>query len=116
MTANTVYDPTVVGLGPTLGTGLEWAGTEPEPGTAPGPWTTDAACKGCDPGLFYATRTDGGRRTDDSLIVQAIAVCDGCQVRTECLDHALTTNEKYGVWGGTTPHERRALRRNQGAA
>jgi WhiB family redox-sensing transcriptional regulator len=29
----------------------------------------------------------------------------------ECLDFAITTNQEYGVWGGTSEEERRVLRR-----
>jgi WhiB family redox-sensing transcriptional regulator len=32
-------------------------------------------------------------------------------VREECLDYALATGQKFGVWGGTSERERRALRR-----
>jgi WhiB family redox-sensing transcriptional regulator len=29
----------------------------------------------------------------------------------ECLEWALDTDEQFGVWGGTTPRERRRLKR-----
>ncbi len=29
-----------------------------------------------------------------------------------CLRYALETNQEYGIWGGTTEDERRALRRH----
>lgn len=38
-------------------------------------------------------------------------VCAECPVRLECLEHALTANENYGVWGGTDERERKRLRR-----
>ncbi|MFO7701064.1 MAG: WhiB family transcriptional regulator, partial [Acidimicrobiia bacterium] len=41
----------------------------------------------------------------------ALAVCAACPVRVECLGHALATNERFGVWGGTTEKERRSLAR-----
>lgn len=40
-------------------------------------------------------------------------VCDGCPVRVECLDYALTANEREGVWGGLTPRERAKVRRER---
>ena len=39
----------------------------------------------------------------------AKAVCAGCPVRRECLDHALTSGEPYGVWGGLSEGERETL-------
>lgn len=41
----------------------------------------------------------------------ALAVCAACPVREECLAHALDTNERFGIWGGTTEKERRELAR-----
>jgi len=46
----------------------------------------------------------------------ARAVCAGCPVRNECLDDAVTANVQYGVWGGTTPRERRRIRRQRALA
>jgi hypothetical protein len=41
-------------------------------------------------------------------------ICRGCPVRRDCLATALTRHE-WGVWGGTTEHERERLgmRRSQ---
>lgn len=49
--------------------------------------------------------------------VTALALCAGCEVRVECLSHALSVPERYGVWGGTTEDERAAwLRATRHAA
>lgn len=67
-------------------------------------WTADAACRGADP---------------DSLFVQGAAqnrakvICMGCVVRTECLADALDNRVEFGVWGGMTERERRALLRRR---
>jgi WhiB family redox-sensing transcriptional regulator len=67
-------------------------------------WTTRAACKGTDP---------------DELFVQGAAqnraklICRGCVVRTECLADALDNGIPFGVWGGMTERERRALLRRR---
>lgn len=40
---------------------------------------------------------------------EARAFCKPCPVRTECLAHALDERVEFGVWGGMTERERRAL-------
>ena len=67
-------------------------------------WTSRAACRGADP---------------DALFVQGAAqnraklICRGCPVRTECLADALDNRIEFGVWGGMTERERRALLRRR---
>ncbi|MEV2222695.1 WhiB family transcriptional regulator [Nocardia vinacea] len=46
-------------------------------------------------------------REDDSP--HAVAVCQRCPVRSECLKYALDRNIADGIWGGKTPTERRQL-------
>lgn len=53
----------------------------------------------------------------DALFVQgkeqrlAKALCNGCPVVAECLADALDSRTEFGVWGGMTERERRALLR-----
>jgi WhiB family redox-sensing transcriptional regulator len=67
-------------------------------------WISQAACREEDP---------------DSLFVQGAAqnraksVCGGCPVRVECLADALDNRTEFGVWGGMTERERRALLRRR---
>ena len=42
---------------------------------------------------------------------RAREICQGCPFRLPCLNLAVERKEKYGIWGGTTRHERDALRR-----
>ncbi|MBB6170255.1 WhiB family redox-sensing transcriptional regulator [Nocardiopsis mwathae] len=60
------------------------------------------------------------RETDpDAMFVQGAAqnraklICRGCPVRTECLADALDNRVEFGVWGGMTERERRALLRRR---
>lgn len=64
-------------------------------------WMADAACRTSDPELFFPIRTDD---------TAAIAVCRRCPVQSDCLIYALRTNQKNGIWGGKTEHQRAALR------
>jgi WhiB family redox-sensing transcriptional regulator len=38
-------------------------------------------------------------------------ICQACTVRQMCFDHAVENIEPHGIWGGTTPGERRRLER-----
>jgi hypothetical protein len=46
-------------------------------------------------------------------IAQAKAICGACHVRQECLEFALSHDQVYGIWGGTTPEDRQRHRRRQ---
>jgi len=43
----------------------------------------------------------------------AKAVCARCTVREQCLEFALQRRELHGVWGGTSLHQRRDIRRER---
>ena len=70
-----------------------------------------------DPDWARRARCRGG--TPDELFVQGSAqnraknICLGCPVRTECLAEALDNRTEFGVWGGMTERERRALLRRR---
>ena len=67
-------------------------------------WTARSACKSSDPDELFVTGAAQNR---------AKAVCMGCPVRTECLADALDNRVEFGVWGGMTERERRALLRRR---
>ncbi len=64
-------------------------------------WVEDAVCATIDPETFFPEK---GARPD-----AAKAICAGCHVRDACLQWALDTRQRFGVWGGTTATERRSL-------
>lgn len=66
---------------------------------------TKGACRDHPQALFFPDRSQGPNGSDP-----AKEICEGCPVRQECLDWALTAPEEFGVWGGTTPTERRRMR------
>jgi WhiB family redox-sensing transcriptional regulator len=35
-------------------------------------------------------------------------------VEAECLDYALVNDERFGIWGNTTPKQREAIKRRLG--
>lgn len=72
-------------------------------------WMSEANCRGMSPDLFILAK---GASTPE--VDAAKAVCAGCVVRTECLEYAITHREKIGIWGGTSPNERRRIIRERG--
>lgn len=67
-------------------------------------WQNSALCRQIDSGdLFFPEK--GGSA------LEAKRICLACDVRAECLDYALTNDERFGVYGGTTPAERDKLQR-----
>lgn len=68
-------------------------------------WRHSAACAGTDPEAFFPGR---GR-----VAKAARRVCAACPVRRECLEHALASGERFGVWGGLSERERREARRRR---
>lgn len=70
-------------------------------------WRDRAACLGLDPELFFPVSDVGPGAVQTAA---AKAVCARCPVRAECLADALDAGNDYGVWGGLTEDERRALK------
>jgi WhiB family redox-sensing transcriptional regulator len=63
-------------------------------------WRVAARCRTADAeGLFVK----GARQRE------ARGFCRTCPVRPECLAHALDHRIEFGVWGGMTERQRRAL-------
>lgn len=69
-------------------------------------WRHDAACRGMDVDLFFPMSKDA------RAVGPGLAVCAVCPVSDECLLENI--HEPFGVFGGTTPQERQALRRRLG--
>jgi WhiB family redox-sensing transcriptional regulator len=67
-------------------------------------WSDDAACKGVDTAEFFPASSSGGT-------AYAKKFCQRCPVQPDCLRHALTHREVYGVWGGLDEGERAELLR-----
>lgn len=67
------------------------------------PWAVYSACRDAEPEIFFAS-TQADERA-------ALAVCNTCAVADHCLEFALETRERFGVWGGTNEPERRKMLR-----
>jgi excisionase family DNA binding protein len=51
---------------------------------------------------------------DHRETLRAKAICAACVVQSECLEFAVGRADLLGIWAGTTPHERAAIRRGGG--
>ncbi len=76
-------------------------------------WRDKAACLPVDPELFFPVGNSGPALDQ---IDKAKAVCGRCAVRDVCLAYALETGQDFGVWGGLSENERRAMRRRAARA
>lgn len=65
------------------------------------PWAVFAACRDAEADIFFATNRDSEGA--------ALRICSICTVCDECLDHALQTRERFGVWGGATEQQRKRM-------
>lgn len=66
-------------------------------------WVGRALCAQTDPEAFFPEK--GGSA------LEAKRICARCEVKSECLEYALDRKERFGIWGGMTPGERRRLKR-----
>jgi WhiB family transcriptional regulator, redox-sensing transcriptional regulator len=66
-----------------------------------GAWRTRGACQAVDPETFFPAPSEPADA--------AVALCHTCEVQGSCLAWALEVGDCHGVWGATTPRERRAM-------
>ena len=70
----------------------------------PQPWMKHANCVDADPALFFPERGQPSARRQRPSAWPARSA-------SECLNFALSINERHGIWGGASEKERRVLRR-----
>ena len=63
-------------------------------------WSALAKCQEVDPDELFVQGAEQNR---------VKVICQACPVRTECLADALDNQVEFGVWGGMTERERRAI-------
>lgn len=66
---------------------------------SPWEWRMEAMCSRYDVLDFF-----GGTQ-----VTKCKTVCDTCVVKAQCLDFAVRNKINHGIYGGTTPKERREL-------
>lgn len=66
-----------------------------------------AQCSGIDTDIFYPPQ-EKFDLVEERYITEKL--CGNCPVKEACLEWGLI-HERYGIWGGTTPHRRRFIRK-----
>ncbi|MEU0988808.1 WhiB family transcriptional regulator [Streptomyces sp. NPDC005953] len=68
-------------------------------------WQESALCAQTGPDFFFPAPGSSTR--------EAKQLCRACSGRVECLEYALTHDEKFGVWGGLSEKERHRLKQGR---
>ena len=79
-------------------------------------WQEDAACRTYENTLFFGDDEGESELEKQARESEAKAICRTCPVQEPCLEFALDTNQRYGIWGGLTDKERSALKRRRARA
>ncbi|GAA1983348.1 WhiB family transcriptional regulator [Amycolatopsis minnesotensis] len=69
-------------------------------------WKDRGLCAQTDPDAFFPEKGESTR--------EAKRICLSCEVRTQCLEYALDRQERFGIWGGASERERRAIQKERG--
>lgn len=75
-------------------------------------WRDSARCAELPKSVFFEYNTQDGtvtteqRRERKSL---ALTACSECPVIAQCYEFAICNNEKFGIWAGLTPDQRKPL-------
>lgn len=67
-------------------------------------WQERALCAQTDPEAFFPEKGGSTR--------EAKRICQGCEVKDDCLEYALAHDERFGIWGGLSERERRRLKKS----
>lgn len=63
-------------------------------------------CYGANPDIFFPERGQSTKPAKEA--------CETCPSQPECLEFALVTNQRFGVWGGKSERQRRKMRKERG--
>jgi len=68
-------------------------------------WMAAGKCNDIPPSTFFPS--------DGVGVDAARKICEGCPVKSPCLEYALINRIDHGVWGGTSERERRRILRQR---
>ena len=76
-------------------------------------WQEDAACRQLDNVIFFGAEDGESELERQQREAHAKSICETCPVKSPCLEFAMETNQKFGIWGGLTDKERASLKRRR---
>mgnify|MGYP001250654885 FL=1 len=65
-------------------------------------WSNRAMCKNLETEVFFPSRGEA--------VTPIKIICKSCPVVKPCLEYAMKSGEKFGIWGGTSERDRRKMR------
>ena len=68
-------------------------------------WMSHGNCAHRDPSMFFPS--------DGVGVEISRKACEGCPVKTQCLEYAIAERIDHGVWGGCSERERRRIIRSR---
>lgn len=74
-------------------------------------WRAEAVCAQIGGDIWHPEK--GGSTREAKLVCNGGPGREPCPVREQCLQYALDHDERFGIWGGYSERERRALRRGE---
>ena len=78
-------------------------------------WQEAGECRKLDNIIFFGEEGES-ELEKQSREAHAKSICGRCAVKEPCLEFAMETNQKYGIWGGLTDKERASLKRRRARA
>ena len=73
-------------------------------------WREHSACSTVSKNVFFDYNSVSLPKVQKKAYEQeALDTCASCPVHTQCYEFAVKNNEKYGIWAGTFPDQRKAL-------
>jgi WhiB family redox-sensing transcriptional regulator len=78
-------------------------------------WQEDSLCREYPNIIFFGDEGES-ELEKQGREARAKSICKQCPVLEPCLEFAMETNQKYGIWGGLTAKERASLKRRRARA
>jgi len=79
-------------------------------------WQELGLCREYPVDLFFGPDHGESELEKQAREAHARSICHRCPVKEPCLEFAMDTNQKYGIWGGLTDKERASLKRRRARA
>jgi len=79
-------------------------------------WQEEAACRDHENVIFFGPEQGESELERQPREAHAKSICQRCPVAEPCLEFAMESNQKYGIWGGLNEKERASLKRRRARA